>query len=436
MSSTSRNARLSILLLIMLSEVGMLCSPGRADFNISKWRYYSELKPKAVVSAKYAEFTVDPAIFRGAQGDLADLRIVDDAGKEAPFNLLEDRGGTVEASYKATYKAALLNKSVVTGKYTTFMLDLGKPGRINNRVEIETPSTNFMRKVEIEGGWDGLHWATLKADGYIFDFSREYYAESTAVSYPDSTYRYIRVKIWDLEEKPLAIEGATVYWRKIEPAKEVLLLEGGSITQNRRERSTDILMDLGASMPSSRAVIKSPDTNYDRQVEVKGSKTGREWDFLGYEYIFKYDLPGVKAGESSIEYSEASYRYIRLRVQNYDDPPIRISKVQLYQIRRRVVFPYDPNAGYRLYYGNIEAQAPVYDFQRTYKYVASQPRAGLELGPRIENPDFRALIGTKPWLQANPWVIWVVLGVAVILLGLLALRMVRETKASPPGESS
>jgi len=289
--------------------------------------------------------------------------------------------------------------------------------------------------VEIEGGWDGLHWATLKADGYIFDFSREYYAKSTAVSYPDNTYRYIRVKIWDLDEKPLAIDGATVYWRKIEPAKEVLLLEGGSITQNRRERSTDILMDLGASMPSSRAVIESPDTNFDRQVEIAGSKTGREWNYSGYGYILKYSLPGVKAGESSIEYSEASYRYIRLRVHNYDDPPIRISKVHLYQIRRRVVFPYDPNVHYRLYYGNIEAQPPVYDFQRTYKYVASQPRAGLELGPRIENPDFRALIGTKPWLQANPWVIWVVLGVAVILLGLLALRMVRETKASPPGES-
>ena len=436
MSGTLHNARLSILLLIMLGEVGVLCSPGRADFNISKWRYYSELKPGAAVSAKYAEFTVDPAIFRSAQDDLADLRVVDGAGKEAPFNLLEDRGGTTEEGYKAAYKAALLNKSVVAGKYTSFVLDLGKPGKINNRVEIETPSANFMRRVEIEGGWDGLHWATLKADGYIFDFSREYYAESTAVSYPDSTYRYIRVKIWDLEEKPLAIEGATVYWRKIEPAKEVLLLEGGSITQNRRERSTDILMDLGATMPSSRAVINSPDTNFDREVEIAGSDTGREWNYLGYEYILKYNLPGVKVKESSIDYSEASYRYIRLRVRNFDDEPIRISKAQLYQIRRRVVFPYDPNVHYRLYYGNIEAQQPVYDFQRTYKYVASQPRAGLQLGPRIENPDFTALIGTKPWLQANPWVIWVVLGIAVILLGLLALRLIRETKASPPGGSS
>jgi len=430
MSNMSDRYRWGLLLVIVLS----LARPSLADFSRARWAYFKELRPGSDIRADYAEFSLDKEVYSGSRRDLADLRIVNGQEREVPFKLLEERGTVTDTPYAPE----LLNKSAVPGKYASFMLDLGKPGRVSNRIEIYTSSTNFMQRVDVAGSQDGTQWATLRDDGHIFDFSHEYRARSTTVSYPENTYRYIRVRLWNLDEKPIAIAGANVYWRKVEPAKEMLLYKGkGSVTQNSEERSTDIVVDMrSAGLPGQRAVIASPDTNYNREVEIAGSKDRKEWTELGSGYILKYDMPKLKAEESGVEYSEAGWRYIRVRIRNYDDQPIGVSGVEVYGISRRVFLPYKPGLSYRLYYGNAEAEMPVYDFQQTFKYHLSQPAVTLQLGRESKNPDFSMPIATKPWLEANPWVIWVVLAAGVILLGLLIIRLVLQTKAQPPGESS
>ena len=109
--------------------------------------------------------------------------------------------------------------------------------------------------------------------------------------------------------------------------------------------------------------------------------------------------------------------------------------MKLYGIRRRVFFPIERDGGYRLYYGNSLAQSPTYDIQQTFRYLTSQKAADLKLVAEMKNPAFRKPFATKPWLERNPWILWVALLGAVLLMGLLIIRLILQTKEAPPGTS-
>ncbi|HET6454715.1 MAG TPA: DUF3999 family protein [Armatimonadota bacterium] len=415
---------------IVAALIGCLCAGGlaRADFQPRKWQYYSEIAPGR--GGKYAQIILNRDVYCRSKDDLADLRIIQ-GGREVPYKLLVDAGST---GSQPAYPIKVINKSIVPGKYSSFVVDLGKPGLLNNYIYIRTPSTNFTRKVEIEGGNDGVHWAILRNDGYIFDFSRDYHAQSLSVRYPENNYRYIRVKIWNFDEKPIVIDTPLIAFEKVEPAKEMTLFQGqGAVTQNAEEKSTDIVLDFGChGLHGHRMVIASRDTNYNRWVEIAGSDDQKTWNDLGSGQILKYDTPKFKGAESSIEYISDGYRYIRARIRNYDDQPIRISKVTVYGIRHRLFFPHQAGSSYRLYYGNPEATAPTYDIEQTFKYLSSESAVSLKLGPSAKNPDFVMPIATRPWLEKNPWTLWVVLLLAVIFLGWLTVKSIIQTKAAPP----
>ena len=426
-----RNLRILLLAGLLSTLIAAMICPACADFDPRDWQYCKSIKTRAG-RAQYGQVILDGAVYCNSQRDLSDLRLIDGRGREVPYKLLVDRAIVEDAVYPPT----MLNKSVVSGKYSSFVLDLGKTGRENNQVVIDTSSTNFTRKVEIEGSQDAIKWETLRNDAYIFDFSRDYQASSTAVSYPNNVFRYVRVKIWNYDEKPIQITGANVHWRKVQPAKEILFYRGtGVITQNSEERSTDILVDLGCSgLPAGRFVLESPDTNYHRRVEIAGSKDRKMWTDLCEGHILKYDTPKFKGRESSIRCANAGYRYILVRIRNYDDQPIRISDVRFYGIRHRIFFPFEPNARYRLFYGNAEAHAPVYDIEQAFKYLSTESAAMASLASQTKNPDFRMPIATRPWLEKNPWILWAVLGAAVVLLGLLTIRLIIQTKQESHSE--
>lgn len=406
----------------------VICSSALADFQPKKWQYYSEIVPGS--GGKHAQIVLSRDVYFHSKDDLADLRVIQ-GDREIPYKRLQDIGSM---GSQPAYPIKLLNESVVPGKYSSFVADLGKPGLLNNYIYIQTPSMNFTRKVEIEGGNDGVRWATLRSDGYIFDFSRDYHAQSVSVRYPENNYRYIRVKIWNYDQKPIVIDSPKIAFEKIEPAKEMVLYQGqGAITQNADEKSTDIVLDfVSHGLHGHRVVITSPDTNYNRWVEIAGSDDKRTWNDLGSDQILDYDTPKFKGSESSVEYSGNGYRYIRVRIRNYDDQPIRVSKVTVYGIRNRLFFPYQAGGSYRLYYGNPDAQAPIYDIEQTFRYLSSESAVMLKLGPTAKNPDFVVPIATRPWLEKNPWILWVVLLVAVILLGWLTVKSIIQTKATPP----
>ncbi|MDO8585950.1 MAG: DUF3999 family protein [Armatimonadota bacterium] len=415
-------------LVAMVALTGVFGGAARSDFNPKRWERYSPIEAPAGVKAKYAQVTLDRGVYLRADPNDADLRVVANGAREIPFNLLIDSDETSEVQRTSRIQDSM----TVPKKYSSFVIDLGKPGILSSRVKIRTTSSNFTRKVSIYASGDGVKWAVLRDDGYIFNFSRDYFAESVVVDYPRSSQRYIRVRIWNLREKPIESISAEVFLLNRKPAVRYLAYAGlGDVYQNARDKSTDVVLDIGGvGPPVDRVEIESPNVNYHRQVEIAGSENLRVWSSLHWGEIYKFATDKVRGGKSNVDVGIQGYRYIRLRIRNFDDPPIRISKVRVYCYRRRVFFPYKPGENYRLYYGNPEAESPTYDIQTVFQYLSTEKAPRLKLGPGVGNAAYIQPFGTKYWLEKNPWALWVTLLVAAVLLGYLIVRSIVATRAA------
>ncbi len=139
-------------------------------------------------------------------------------------------------------------------------------------------------------------------------------------------------------------------------------------------------------------------------------------------------LPGRQHEAMEIHFAETTAHLLKLRVTDYRNPPLDLKSVQYTAPARQLIFARDRDLAWplRLYVGNPRAAAPHYDFAAGLAEVVSPAPDRAAIGPRATNPAYRP--EPKPWTERWPWVIYVVLGTAslvlLILLGLLAREAV------------
>jgi len=160
-----------------------------ADFTKSQWQFSKPVETTTRDNG-YLRVSIDGEVYRHAMPSLADLRLVDDLGKETPYSIYAQRESTTVESYEPK----IFNRALLPGAYSTLTLDFEQETESNTLV-LKTSSRNFKRRVEIAGSNDRKQWLVLKADGYIFDFSGEQKIHLTTIKYPDSKYRYLQVKV-------------------------------------------------------------------------------------------------------------------------------------------------------------------------------------------------------------------------------------------------
>ena len=127
-----------------------------------------------------------------------------------------------------------------------------------------------------------------------------------------------------------------------------------------------------------------------------------------------------------------SYRYLRLRIVNGDDTPLDIARQDGEAALRieltrgplsSLIFDHRPEASYRLFFGNPKAAAPRYDLARSVESIDSADLPKVEIGPHIElNPE----TGPGSFLERYTWLIWAVLGLAVVIMSALILKNLRN----------
>src|SRR3990167_9998159 len=185
----------------------LLTSVIKADFNLGKWKYGKEIRVSG--NQKLASFSLDNQVYEHSKDGLSDLRIIDGSGKEVKYKL------TIESGQKTieTIPAKIRDLGIKVGDNTQFIADLGRQGILHNSVTIQTSSVNFRRQVEVETSDDSANWLLAKkADegSYIYDYSMDFKAKNTTVYYPQSTARFLRIKILDNGEEPIKVTGASV----------------------------------------------------------------------------------------------------------------------------------------------------------------------------------------------------------------------------------
>jgi len=404
-----------------------------ADFSQRDWQYVKAITlPAELQDEGLVEVVPDSEVFASSAVGLADLRIITGEGSEVPYKLEVSQ----EERQRTSFEVVLLDKGYVPGQYTSFVADLGRAGILHNEIEFRTSSRNFRRTAIVEASNDATTWARI-AEQTVYDFTvkeRGFTTRNTAVRYPESTARYLRLRIADAGEGSIDVSNASVFHVTEKPAREIFwpaTILGTSRGANNR--TTLVEIDLGTSqVPSHRLALEIPEVNFHRQVDLQASADRESWrTILSRSDIYVYDTPKFVGSNLAVTYPETASRYLRLIIHDEDSPPLSVQGVDVWILSRRLVFNADPGQSYQLYYGNMAARRPSYDIERFFPYLVTEALPEAELGAQAANADFEEK--KPPVSERFPWLFPVVIAVAAVIVAVILFGIIRQArKVLPP----
>lgn len=391
-----------------------------AKGQLNTYHYKRNLKG---VSEKWQSFALPSELFGKVQGDLSDLRIYGNKGKdtiEVPFFIKDNAEKKTEK--EVNYK--FINQ--VAGKDGHFITLVPETNSTINKIDLQIGDENFDWIVKLEGSNDNANWYTL-LDKYritaIKNQSISY--RFTTLNFNDAQYKYYRI-FFNSKEQP-KFESAKISQLQTLNEKSVnSKITSFKLVNDPKTKSTTIDVTLKNAVPIVKiAVNVSSDIDYYRPIKIEcvtdSFKTSNK---LHYNYALLHE-----GFLTSVEKPEFSFKgpftdKIKITIENYDNQPLSIKNIEVKEAQYELTARFG-NADYQyaLYYGNNKANAPIYDLENfNNKIPLTAVQATLE--NEKKNPDL--LIKADSSLVKNPYWLWALVAIAVAILGYFAVKMLRE----------
>lgn len=345
-----------------------------------------------------ANFAADGPLFAHARTALADLRVVDSAGRQVPWRRLPD------PAPQSSKEVELLNAGV-QGAAFVGLLDLGPTRAVRNRAELVVASDrDFVGPVTVFGSDDRRSFTRLSTTT-VFDLRGASPASSTTLVFPPTDHRFLRLRGVGVP-LPVAVR---VYNAPRRPAPQPVR---SNASARGLERATRVRLDLGYERrPVDLIRISTATPRFDRPVVIAGSNGQGRFQEIARGRVVR--RPGVVQLEVPVS---AGHRVLDVVVQNGDDTPLRRLRVQALARPRAIVLSGGFSPPYRLLYGNGSLQAPEYDFARLPAREL-RPLVAGRLGPERVNPDWEPPEDTRSFLERNPRVVEGSLALVALALG-------------------
>jgi hypothetical protein len=390
------------------------------------WQYSRPIEIPAAEAPRLAAVIVPVELFRRTGNWPRDLRVIDDLGGEAPYIVQTREGSTDIVSLPIT----LRENSFAPGEYTQMVLDLGEKTRFHNALEIQTPEQDFIEWVSVEASDDAHLWRIVQTRAPFFRFQKDGLRGTQTVSYSENNARYLRVHILD-GAKQFRATGASVLYKTVTPPESIPVDVTFAPSVPPSTGISAWTADFGAAgIPTStlRFEVAAP-AEFIRSVDISTSDDNQEWRYLARGEIYRYRQ--AEAAQEQLSVSVSPYggvhgRYWRVEIANGNDAPLERVAMHVAMAPRHIFFKQEPGRTYRLIYGQSRAEAPQYDLAR--RLDANQVEAAVPavVGPEEENSDYS---DPRPWTEKNGYFLWVVLGIAVLLLGYSAIQSLRRSSA-------
>ena len=430
-----QNNKVKKLLTLVVLGWG-IASLAHAEFLPQEWLFTKNIAiPEGVGKDTLIGVELDSEVFGNAKKDLGDLRVVDNNGVEVPYVV---RSETTKSQI-IRYSPKMYNLSYVTGNNTSFIVDFG--GNVaHNEISILTSSRNFRKQVTISGSNDRTNWKTFVEGKEIYDYSMEFSARDTSVSYPESLYRYLQVQINDSGDKALSISGVSAQRFEVTRAKKVFYQP--TVTQKEEGKQTIITADIGQrGLETDTATLFISSQNFQRHVSVLSSDDNKNWSSIGSDILYSFQTSKMNSSKSTINYGSIKRRYIQFIIDNYDNQPLLIeNKIILEGYAHSILFLADANKTYGLYYGYENGYMPHYDFESVYQYFDENEIVRGTLDVQKPSPLFKAPVPVVVPEPVIPWtekyqtaLIAVAYSCAGGLLVFLMMNIFRRTKIPSEG---
>ena len=384
--------------------------------------YFSRSR-NVTVAAPAAQnyFIADGDVWKFSRPDLADIRLYD-GDSQIPYALVKQSGGssTDETSAK------VLNLGSVAG-HTEFDLDVSALAEYD-QVRLQLGAKNFINHAQVEGrkalsDRSGVNLGSST----LYDFTAEGLGSNSNLKFAAASFPYLHVRLAP-GIRPDQVKGT--YLSNFSETKAAWSEAGQCAPAAGLAKQSTFDCTVGDGMPLERIAFEVPsakgsgvpggDRNFSRTVIVTDEK-GSEIQSGSISRVFvKRGGETVSNEDLAIDVYPRVAKKVHVIVENGDDAPLTISRIQLLSVQRRICFDPRGKSALRLYYGDTKLDAPSYDYQ---KFFQTSPDAAMaQLGSPEANAQFTGRPDDRPWSERHGWVLWAAMLVAVAMLGGLALR--------------
>ena len=310
----------------------------------------------------------------------------------------------------------------------------GDRSEAHNQVEIDTAGNNFRRFVDVGGNADGVRWSTLAPAAIVFRFAAGGRGvEQLAVDYPVSRYRYLRIRVArDPETDRAAPELTGVRVRRSIHLAGEMTSTMGSMEPRDADRANARpaslwRVDLGGRIPIQQVLLNVGDGVFSRPFRLEALDDPAAPVLLASGELTRRESG---TGQLKVGFEERWARRLKLTVIDDRNPPLPMFGLTAEGAARQVVFDGASAAPgvMRLYYGSTRALAARYDLAARLPAESGRMATRLMLGPQRDNPAYRP--EPKPFSERSPWLVYVVLAAAGIVLAAILVSLARASAAS------
>lgn len=438
--------------LTMLLVIG-LTMPVTAE-SPRAFRYWKPINSSVDTQEEIIAFGLDSEVYAATRPGFPDLRVLNAQGQEVPYQLEPD------VEYREETTRQLLETEIVSlreeGSAIEVHIRLPENSPSADGFLLETPQTDYERKIAVSGSSTGTDWKPLVTDHIIFDFSRYMDVHNREIPLPANEFREFKIVFGDVtDEQPLPFKELARFSRGDEEQKRVerTLIERRTfridrlrawhnVTQQRvrrvkktfypaagfesQENADDQLTILTVQTqrePLTSFTLQTTSRNFYRRATVEvpvvqGVRT--EWRQIGSTVVSHFGFRSFHREQVKVDFSERRESTYRIVIHNEDNPPLDIQRIQPEGTAYRVVLLALPDQRYRLYYGAENVDSPQYEAATVLTALRKedfQPVTAT-LAAQTENADFADRPGPSLKNLLNNWVfLGSVIVVMVVVLG-------------------
>ena len=379
----------NLLALLLLTAVSFALTP-------TEWQRRQTVTVAAIGMTKIA---LPAATFNSALSTLADLRLLDPSGLEAPFLL--DRDSTPRQSSPGRTLAPKSFRSTPIGDTTQWLIETGT-SELLDAIDLETPAPFFLKAAHVEISGDGVTWESL---GPALPVFRQFGAEQLRLPLNRRNAAFIRVTLDDFRSRKVDFSGAKIHPAPSQVAPPILAPLGAQITR-RDEFAGETVLTLtldGKHVRLAGLTLDAEDSLFMRRVDVtvreaRGALS--EERSIGGGTIYRLAIDGAPARSQldiPLEFTPAT-RELLVHIRNGDSPPLKIDRVQAAQHPAHLLFNASAAGTYTLLSGNPQADAPRYDLAAFAGEMRAANTALVVPGSIEDTPDYhpRESLGAPP----------------------------------------
>ncbi|WP_290307502.1 DUF3999 family protein [Mucilaginibacter flavus] len=362
-------------------------------------------------STGFYRINLQPAFIAKAKGDMADIRITDAKGNFVPYI---QAGSLPQKDQKSFVVFNTIDARLPTDTGTTYVVE-NKTGLPLDRLWIKLQNTAVQRKVNLVGSDDLKQWFAIQENIPLQEAVQN--SEGTymqSLSFPASSYRYLKLLVDDKNKTPIKFLQAGVY-----TAYAAMLaytpIPGLTFTRADSNKITFINIKLNDNYQVNKLHLNITAPKYFKRSVIIYQVIG------GYkEAVLEAELNSIKNNDLLFA---AKAKQLQIQISNGDNQPLAISDIKAYQSDEYIISYLEGKQSYHLLAGDSTAQAPEYDL----KFFADSIKDNI---PAINHQAIvknTVAIAEKPKAAKDYTVlIWLAIIAAVGVLLLLTLKMVKE----------